>query len=453
MKKILIFPILLLLAFPIRAFSQASAYLGDTLQKTLEATVKQYNLKSAAAAVVLPDGSYWQGATGNCGSNPTKPDMLFEMGSNTKTFTASLILLLADEGKLKLDDTIFTYLPPIKNVANGITIRQLLNHTSGIYNYTEHPDFAQVVNTQIDLNIKPDTILNSWIGPMNFKPGTKWEYSNTNYILLGLIIEKLDKRVYHESLRKRLLAPFLLQDMSLDPQEPYSKIKAGTWLDNGMFFDMHFVSFMSAAWAAGAIVSTPKDLAEWAWQLYGGKVLPNHWLDSMQVVINLNPTTSYGLGMMKRNLAGKIYLGHGGTTLQNSAMDYSIDKNFSVVTVVNEQNKSLQVTQIQNQLLRLVDKLVDKAMSIEKQGTITQNTVNIFPNPSSSNFTLTVPNYISTSSYNFEVYNMEGKLICKNTINAPSYSINTEDWGKGIYFIQIKDIKSNKFYTEKLIKN
>jgi D-alanyl-D-alanine carboxypeptidase len=449
MKKLAFLPIVLFLALPFLSFGQASAYLADTLQKTLNAKAKSYKLNSAVAAVMLPDGSYWEGATGMSGLDSTKPHTLFEIGSNTKTFTSSLILQLADEGKLSLDDTIFKFLPRYPYIANGITIRQLLNHTSGIYNYTDNPDFASFVNNFIDAQVSPDSALKTWLGPMLFKPGSNWSYSNSNYILLGLIIEKIENRPYQVALRERLLKPLGLDNISLDPQEPYSLAKTGTWLSNGYFFDEHFVSFMSAAWSAGALVSTPVDLAEWAWKLYGGKVLPNHWLDSMRVGINLGGGIKYGLGMFQRTFLGKIYLGHGGTTLQNSEMDYSPTGNFSVVTVVNEQDKSVEARAIQNALIQLVDKLVDKAMDVK---TLSSNAgTSIYPNPVSSQVTISLPTNISTP-LSFNVYNLSGQLIYHRANQDNSCTLTTDGYKPGIYLIRVTNQEGAVIYADKILK-
>src|SRR4051812_44799725 len=151
---------------PLIASAQLSNWFADTLQGILNQRGKLYNLKSGAAAIQFSDGSIWEGTYGMCGDVPTSSDFLYEMGSNTKTFTASLILQLADEGKLKLDDTIYKYLPVHPNIAYGITIRQMLNHTSGIANYTESADFNDMMAGDSKAHVNMDTVIKYWVGPM-----------------------------------------------------------------------------------------------------------------------------------------------------------------------------------------------------------------------------------------------------------------------------------------------
>src|SRR5690606_17409078 len=121
------------------------------------------NIKSAVAAVRFDDGSTWESARGNSDSAPTNENHLFEMGSNTKTMVAAIILQMQEEGKLLITDSIYQYIDTIANVSPSITIKHLLNHTSGIYDYTSDPDFADLVNNNLFLHIPPDTILANYV--------------------------------------------------------------------------------------------------------------------------------------------------------------------------------------------------------------------------------------------------------------------------------------------------
>ena len=146
-----------------------------------------------------------------------------------------------------------------------------------------------------------------------FPVGSSWSYCNTGYVIAGLIIEAVDGKPFHESLRDRLLTPLGLQNTYLDVYESYNEPKAGSWLANGVYLGIKFYSFLSAAWAAGAILATTADLVEWAFMLYSGKVLDSTSLADMltRVVVNGN-TTNYGLGYIYMRFKGKTYHGHGG---------------------------------------------------------------------------------------------------------------------------------------------
>lgn len=449
MKRIssLVFSLVL---FPALVSGQISQQLTDTLSGLLEERAQTLNVKSAGASIVFPDGSVWKDATGNLENQPTSPDMLFEMGSNTKTFTSTLMLQMADEGLLALDDPIGQYLPNYPNIADSITIKQLLRHESGIYNYTENDDFASHINNNIQDTIAVDSILNRWVKPMKFSPGEQWDYSNTNYLLLGKIIESVDGQAYHESLRDRLLNKFNLNETFLPPMEPYSMPKAGTWLTNGQYFDTQFISFLSAAWAAGAIIATPADLAEWAKKLYGGEILPDRWLDSMKQTVEVGMNTGYGLGMYKRTIDGKTYLGHGGKTIQSSEMDYSVSSDFSCVTVVNVQNKVTEMADIQKALIRLVA----EKLPVTSNATVNKNfQYSLYPNPASKKFRIELPSSVMNSSpdLRFELYAMDGSLIRQKPAYKTVTSIQCHDVSKGLYLVKLVNETGKTLINRKVI--
>ncbi|MEZ4951202.1 MAG: serine hydrolase domain-containing protein [Saprospiraceae bacterium] len=168
------------------------------LDATLEEEKNRTEAVAFSAALILPDGDAWTGAIGqHDGTTGTliTTDMVSGVGSVTKTITAACIMQLRGEGKLSLDDSLGKYLPSFPNVKPEITIRQLLNHTSGIYNYTDNPN----LNTRISQNYarvwQPDEILNNFVLAQLFNPGDNWAYSNTNYVLLGLIIEEIQENL------------------------------------------------------------------------------------------------------------------------------------------------------------------------------------------------------------------------------------------------------------------
>jgi D-alanyl-D-alanine carboxypeptidase len=450
MRKISLALLLFFCLLPLSTFAQVAYWLSDTLQATLNKRAKALNVKSVAAAVVCPDGSIWSGAYGMCGDVATSENFLFEMGSNTKTYTAAMILQLADEGKLKLDDTIYKYLPVYPNIGYSITIRQLLNHTSGIYNYTESDAFSNFVNGDPAQHADMETILNEWLDTMQFAPGTQWSYSNTNYILLGKIIEKLDGVPYEQALRKKLLDKFDFKESYLDIWEMYSIPKAGNWLGSGYYLAEDLESFMSAAWAAGAILTTPRDLALWAKKLYHGDILPGHWLDSMKTCVTAFPGYKYGLGMFQHTYNGKVYIGHGGTTLQNSEMDYSVSSDFSCVTVVNQQGKGNEAGAIQNVLINLMEKLLPKALSVTEYQ---KYSFKYYPNPVKDHFTFSPDaDYILRHpSSRLNIYSLSGVLVKSVLLDGSHPVISRDNLPCGLYLIEVKEAGGITTFRDKLI--
>ena len=144
--------------------------------------------------------------------------MLFGMGSDTKTYTATLILKLQEAGLLSLDDTIGKWIHNRPNINGQIRVRQLLNHTSGLFNYLQHPSWASSTYANLNRVWQPEEILPFVLAP-DFAPGTGWNYSNTNYLVAGLIIKAVLNQPAYVTLRSRILAPQGLNNIFYYPNE------------------------------------------------------------------------------------------------------------------------------------------------------------------------------------------------------------------------------------------
>mgnify|MGYP000120535318 CR=1 FL=1 len=422
--------------------AQQSQTLGEDFDKKLGELAEKYNMKGLAASIIFQDGSVWNGAIGQHGtSGDLSTNMLFEMGSNTKTFTAAMILQLADEGELTLSDTLGRFFDKIEHVDMGVTIKQLLGHTSGIYSYTNHADFGASVNSDIEKVWEPEEILENFMEPMRFDPGSKWQYSNTNFLLLGLIIEHLDERDYEVSLRQRLLDPLELEHSYLDIFESYGEPRSGTWLTNGAYFNQPYPAFMSAAWAAGGLVCTTEDLAHWAEKLYTNQVISEAWTDSMKkpVVVN-GKETDFGLALFYRNYGGYEILGHGGATLQHSLMDYVPELGVTLVTVTNEQGRSAALDRVQEELF---DMLFEKpwGLSIEHKR---EDDLTIFPNPVRSMIQIG-----SDQGFNdVHIYDMAGELLISVT---GQNQIDVSGLVPGTYLLEALSSQSGELLRERFM--
>jgi len=246
------------------------------------------------------------------------PDSIADIGSITKTFVAALTLLLKEEGLLSLDDTLEQWITGIPN-GEEITIRQMLSHTSGIYNYTNSPTFGADWGASIQagtplIQTPQDLVDYALAEEPLFEPGSSWEYSNTNFVLLGMIIEKATGESFTHQLRTRLLDPLGLKNTYMAGTEAVPN-RARRYLDEGELLDVTDISHMSWAWAAGAMASTPEDLMKWADALYGGQVLSEASLTEMKTPARPSGQgASYGLGTLILNLNGKTAYGHDGAT-------------------------------------------------------------------------------------------------------------------------------------------
>lgn len=446
--KIILF-LLLQFTYSLTSQAQIANWLSEPLDSVLKEHIKINQLKGAAASVVFPDGTKWSRAIGDYGNTQLNSEMLYEIGSNTKSMVATIILLLEEEGKLSLNDTLYKFISPIKNVTHGITIKQLLSHKSGLYNYTSHPDFINLVNNDFSnltnnkggLFITPDTILQNFVKPKLNPPGLKWEYCNTNYILLGYVIEAVENKKFHTVLRERILTPMGLNKTYLSDYEIHSYKEAGYYLGEN-HWDLHFTSFLTAAWSAGGVLATTEDLATYAYKLFRGEILSDNSLQKMLTVTPGSPL--YGLGMFKTNHSGHVYAGHGGTTLHNSYMDYSLKDGFSCVTITIEANVFQPSKNIHEALLTFLEDRVPNLVNIK---TTQKENITLYPNPTSEELNITIMPKLIDSHY--RILDPLGKEVKQGKLTNSLSSIDVSKLSKGYYIFQIeKGTYSYKFLVE-----
>lgn len=211
---------------------------------------------------------------------PNQPDTKFRLGSITKQFTALLIVKLAEEGKIKLDAPVTTYVPDYpKENGDKITIHQLLTHTSGIPNYTNAPNFlkekARNPYTPADF-VKTFSSL-----PLEFKPGEKFNYSNSGYFLLGYIIEKITGKTYEQYLQETIFTPLKMVNSGFDHSDVILKNRAAGYEKNGKKIVNAAYLDMSIPYAAGSLYSTVEDLYLWDQALYTNKLLSEKSMESL----------------------------------------------------------------------------------------------------------------------------------------------------------------------------
>jgi D-alanyl-D-alanine carboxypeptidase len=317
----------------------------------------------AAMLIRTPDGDITStyGTTTLGGSTPVSLDDHLRVGSNTKTWTATVILQLVQEGKIALSDPVSKYRPDVPNGKN-ITIEQLLNMRSGLFNYTETYELNHQLDTNPQRAWQPEELVRMGDAlPVYFAPGKGWHYSNTNYVLLGLIAEQIDGQPLQQIFQKRLFGPLgmtqtsfpSLDDASIPapftngymytdnvltlsssklPGDLLAAAHAGTLLPN----DETNVN-PSWAWAAGGGISTIHDLATWVKAIVGGSTLLNSDLQKQRlksvIPISKGATLAYGWGIGE--LRPGIY-GHTGELPGfNSYMSYTPSKKVTVVVWTN----------------------------------------------------------------------------------------------------------------------
>jgi D-alanyl-D-alanine carboxypeptidase len=295
--------------------------LAAVLQRALDEERARWQIPGAVAAVIVEGEGEWVGASGKADletGEPMTPETVFGIGSITKSFVAALVLELAEEKVLSLDDRLARWLPAYPR-ADRITLRQLLNHTSGVPNMTESEDFWRAQRARPFTRWSPERTL-SFVAGADFEPGERWRYSNTNYILLGLVIEKATGAKVADELERRIFDQLELESLLLQGRHTVRARRArayGDYDDDGErdaapsgVALIPSPAEATAAWTAGAMVGNASDVASWAAALFGGRVLEPESLREMQTVASLS---DYGLGIGRSHApSGDEMWGHGG---------------------------------------------------------------------------------------------------------------------------------------------
>ena len=295
------------------SYSQTKQFSGTALVVTGGRTVFEKNYGSAVQE--------WQ--------IPVSADTKFRIGSMTKQFTAALILLLEEDGRLSLSDSVAKYVTDAPPSWKQITLANLLGQTSGI------PEFMagrQAAEWSMSARSHAEILTFIERGAMEFSPGTRYEYSNSNYEVLGAIIEKVTGRPYAEVLSERILKPLGLSDTGVDTDEAIVTKHADGYRNTDSGFARARSGSMSVAWSAGGMYSTTHDLAKWEQALYTGTLL--------RVASRNRMTTpglgSYGLGIEISQVDGQPVYRHGGSIDGfNSFMSFIPAKDTAVIVLAN----------------------------------------------------------------------------------------------------------------------
>ncbi|RKT19720.1 D-alanyl-D-alanine carboxypeptidase [Streptomyces sp. 1114.5] len=277
---------------------------------------------TSALAAVRQDGRLvWRNATGVADlttGEPADPRGTFRIGSATKTFVSTTLLQLVGEHRLDLDDRLECLLPGIVPNSTEITVRQLLDHTSGVADYTQDPAFDDRRPEWLDggrfrhYGLK-DLVDISRRYPPAFRPGADWQYSNTNYVLIGMIIEKLTGRSWNEEVTRRIIRPLGLTSTWMPADSPvvpgphahgYEKTDTGP-------VDVTLLN-PSMAGSSGAGISTTADLTTFLAALLGGRLLHPAELAAMQQTTDHGAGRYYGLGLQRVDTPCGTFWGHAG---------------------------------------------------------------------------------------------------------------------------------------------
>ena len=320
-------------AFRLRADSLVYTYLAES------------HAPSAAFAVIRGKDTLAYGAYGladvDARRAPTATT-IYEIGSITKQFTSAAVMRLVEQGRVRLDDDLSKYVPQLPLQGKKVTIRQLLNHTSGIHSYTSSPAWQKTWNDVLS----PDAIIKFVAADtFDFAPGTAYRYNNTGYVLLGMVIEKASGQKYAKYLDAQFFKPLGLKQTSYCPSHPsdpgfalgYSKGPNGTI--RSQFLDL------SHPFSAGALCSTVGDFAKWQRALDAGRVVSpaSYALMTTADTLNNGRKINYGFGLVPGMFVGHKTISHtGGINGFATAATYVPDDSLSIVVFTNFDAESPQ---------------------------------------------------------------------------------------------------------------
>jgi D-alanyl-D-alanine carboxypeptidase len=322
------------------------------LTRALGALRSKGAIPGISATIIWPEGRAWSATSGFAdlyGKVRLSRSTAFAVASVTKTFVAALVVQLAQEGRLGLDDPVLNWLPG-SGVDPRVTVRQLLDHTSGVYDFFSNSAIDGPLRSRPAAGWTPERAL-SYVKKPYFEPATGWHYSNTGYVLLGQIAERVTGNSWASEIRARFLDPLRLTSAYVQGFE-----KPRTVLSRGYRFTSSsraaraidltgrtgvapFRSVVTAAGAAGAIAASSWDLARWTRALYGGSLLTEPALGAMLDVAataSYRYAVPYGLGVQQYVIDGRIAYGHGGRLMgARAAIRYLPAEGVAIAVVIN----------------------------------------------------------------------------------------------------------------------
>ncbi len=436
---------------------------ADKLQHTLDSMHNVLGIKGLSAAIRLPGGEIWGGASGVSSESPldsmTKNHRL-AMGSVTKTMVSAVILQLAEEGELELEDQLNEWLPTYNDVNDTVTIRQLLQHRSGIYNFTNHPNFNTSIGSPYMNQIwTPEEVIAYFVNAQIFNPGASFSYSNTNYLLLGLIIEAATGQSFHEAMRERLIEPFELNQTFLPIAEPWQSPVGHLWLDlnnNNSVVDFHqtfynWTALHTSTAAAGGYFSTPSDLVEWMYQYQAGDALGEAIRAEMQTVIPAPGLGSYGLGTSQRTIGGYTAIGHGGDISYSTASYYFPNEEVAISVQANDGR--VISWNLDGTLVAIMNTYLNCDQTTSTQQVQVLSPEAIFPNPFKEDINIQLP---LASPASIEVYDSRGQQVAQwiaddgRSIRWAGQHQSGQALPSGTYFFRIQ--QAGQVYTARAMK-
>jgi D-alanyl-D-alanine carboxypeptidase len=425
------------------AESQIAPPYAARLQYVLDSMCNRHHIKGASCAVYLPGSGMWKGVYGESyAGQPITASMAFPLNSNTKTYVAALMLKLQESGALQLSDTIGTWIQNKANINGRITIRQLLSHTSGLYSYTNNAAFADSIDADFSRVWQPSEML-QFVGPPLFAPGTGWSYSNTNYLLAGMIIAQVTGMPVQQAIRTSLLNPYALSNTWFYPQEMPSATIPHFWFDNGngsvvdgQAFGYTPEAFYSAASSAGALFSTAEDNALFWQKLTSGQIISAGSLSQWRQTTALTSNIGYGLGMFRySNFNGHVAYEHGGTgagAINENLVDSVTGVCISLLTNQDSADNDILLEQVIRALHKVT---LDPPTAVVSLSPALY--FKLYPNPANSVLQISCEG--AAADLRYAITDAAGRTIAWGKIQGRTTEVGLADLQNGLYYVHLSD--------------
>jgi D-alanyl-D-alanine carboxypeptidase len=337
--------------------------LREKIDKAAQDVLTRTGVPGASVAVVKDGGIAYLQAYGAARLDPKTParsEMRYSIGSISKQFTAAAILLLQEEGRLSLDDKVAKFVPSLTR-ANEVSIRQLLSHTSGYQDYWPQ-DYVPPFMLQ---PITAERIMDLWARkPLDFDPGTKWQYSNTNYVIAGVIIEKVSGMPLLQFLQERVFTPLGMKSVANIDQQKLGDTDATGYMRYALG-PLRVAPKEGKGWlfAMGELAMPAGDLARWDISIIERKLLKPGSYDEFETEVRLKNGlgTQYGLGVDVSSQSDRRALGHGGEVSGFTAENIVFPDDRAAVVVLTNQDAARASGEIARQISTLLFTTQDAA--------------------------------------------------------------------------------------------
>jgi len=429
--------------------------LDKYLKILIDAQIESYDLTGISLAVQIPFEEPWMVASGF--SNPVNnevllSDMAFNVASFTKTIIATMVFILAEQGILELDDPLSDWLPNYNYIDNSTTIRQLLSHTSGIDNYTAHSSFGITLANDLEKLWTPEELIDAFVKSTSLHPGERCEYSNTNYLLLGMILKEASGKDVSVLLKENIFEPLGMTNTCLPMEDSLPIYRVHGWEDlygNGTLVDMSS-AVQNSLWSmlsyCSGIFSDTFDMNTFLNALFvDGSLISQQSFNQMTTLAKA--TAKYGHGMEKYVSLEKTGWGHFGNNIGFSSAIFHFPEDGLNISLLINQRPVEEIEKILDEIMEITLQYLSTSTGPEIGTTVSSVMHQNYPNPFNNNTEIEF-DLANNDVVSLKIFDTSGRLTRTlidsenlatghHFVNWNGENQNGEILTPGIYFYQM----------------